>query len=45
MPVSFHVDDDMEGSLIRVLQDAGFDVEPGAGPMADWRVRRDDDAN
>lgn len=41
MPVSFSVDDDMEGALIQVLEDAGFDVEPGNSPMVDWRVSRE----
>lgn len=35
---SFHVDPDDAGRVIAALRDEGFDVEPGNGPMVDWRV-------
>ena len=38
MPSSFQIPSDREGSVIQILEDAGFEVEAGNGPMVDWEV-------
>lgn len=37
---SIHVDSDIEMTVIQTLEDAGFDVDVGNGPMVDYTVEK-----
>lgn len=39
----FHVDPKLEGEVVGVLEDAGFEVEVGNGPAVDFVVKKDID--
>jgi len=36
--VSIHINRDLEPSVIQTLEDAGFEVSTGNGPMVDYKV-------
>lgn len=42
---SFHVDPDVEGAVVETLEEAGFDVSLGNGPMVDYTVDYDPDTD
>lgn len=40
---SFHVDPDIEGSVVELLEESGYEVTIGNSPIVDYYVDRSDD--
>lgn len=42
---AFHVDPDCKGAVVELLEEHGYEVAPGAGPMVDFTVNESEDGS